>query len=103
VTVFSLIIVEPRHITPQHDFTKWPPQFFWMDQVALQQNAGVDKAAMLTQVRTFTEHKFPVQPPLETVGELKLTPMIHAGYAFTWFGLAGAGVIMTRKLITRGR
>jgi cytochrome oxidase assembly protein ShyY1 len=74
-----------------------------MDQAALQQYAGVDKAAMLTQVRTSTERKFPVQPPLETVGELKLTPMVHASYAFTWFGLAGAGVFMTRKLITRGR
>jgi hypothetical protein len=73
-----------------------------MDQAALQQIAGVNRAAMLTQVRTSTEHKFPVQPPLETVGEFKTTPMIHAGYAFTWFGLAGAGVVMTRKLIHEG-
>ena len=53
--------------------------------------------------RVLASVKFPVQPPLETVGEFKVTPMIHAGYAFTWFGLASAGVVMTRKLITKGR
>jgi cytochrome oxidase assembly protein ShyY1 len=91
-------------ITPQHDYTKRPPQLFWMDQEALDKFSGTKKVPILLQVRTSsTSTSFPVQPPLDTVGEFKTTPMIHAGYAVTWFGLAGAGVIMTRKLITRGR
>ena len=46
---------------------------------------------------------FPVRPTAETVGEFKVTPATHAGYAVTWFGLSGAGMVMTRKLLTRGR
>jgi surfeit locus 1 family protein len=46
---------------------------------------------------------FPVKPSKETVGEFKVLPSTHAGYAFTWFGLSSAGIFMTRKLITRGR
>jgi len=46
---------------------------------------------------------FPVKPNAETVGEFKVMPFTHATYAFTWFGLSTAGVIMTRKLITKGR
>ena len=44
---------------------------------------------------------FPVQPSEEYVGEFKVTPDVHMGYAITWLGLSGAGVIMTRKLLTR--
>ena len=50
-----------------------------------------------------TPPTFPVRPTAETVGEFKVTPATHAGYAVTWFGLSGAGMIMTRKLLTRGR
>ena len=46
---------------------------------------------------------FPVKPVDKTVGEFKVLPETHAGYAVTWFGLSGAGVIMMRKMITRGR
>merc|ERR1712232_1126917 len=46
---------------------------------------------------------FPLRSSKDKVGEYKITPIIHAGYAFTWFGLSSAGVIMTRKLFTRGR
>lgn len=46
---------------------------------------------------------YPLQPPVDSVAEFKTTPMIHAGYAATWFGLSGAGLYMTRMLITRGR
>jgi cytochrome oxidase assembly protein ShyY1 len=68
--------------------------------------SSAPKPVLLQEIRSSTNEasvKFPVQPPLETVGEFKVTPMIHAGYAFTWFGLASAGVVMTRKLITKGR
>ena len=47
--------------------------------------------------------QFPVKPPQEFVGEFKVTPEVHAGYAVTWFGLASAGMVMTRKLIRRIR
>ena len=99
-------------ITPQHDFTKSPPQLFYMDQNALQHLANSNEHAvvvsaenpiLLQQVNTSGSKAFPVQPPLSTVGEFKVTPMIHAGYGVTWFALSGAGVYMTRKLITRGR
>ena len=46
---------------------------------------------------------YPVKPTRECVGEFKVMPGTHAGYAFTWFGLSGAGVVMTRKLLRRGR
>jgi len=46
---------------------------------------------------------WPVQPTAEKVGEFKVSPAVHAGYACTWFGLSAAGMYMTRKLITRGR
>lgn len=62
---------------------------------------------MMIQVRNSSskteEPQYPAQPPEDAVGEYKLTPLVHAGYAVTWFGLSGAGLIMTRKLVTRGR
>lgn len=88
-----------------------------MDEAALNEVAGVHEYAIVSEapkpvllqaIRASSSgddasKRFPVQPPLETVGEFKVTPMIHAGYAFTWFGLASAGLVMTRKLITKGR
>ena len=96
---------EPRFMTPQHDFTTRPLQLFWIDQEALERVSGVPNAVLLTQIQSSSSssNSFPVQPPLETVAEFKTTPMIHAGYAVTWFGLSAAGLFMTRKLITRGR
>mmetsp|Transcript_26543 Transcript_26543/g.38800 ORF Transcript_26543/g.38800 Transcript_26543/m.38800 type:complete len:327 (+) Transcript_26543:103-1083(+) len=44
---------------------------------------------------------FPVAPKEDTVGEYKITPMVHGGYAVTWFGLSSAGIYMTRKLLLR--
>lgn len=52
---------------------------------------------------TVTTPRYPVKPPREFVGEFKVTPEIHAGYAFTWFALSGAGMVMTRKLLRRVR
>jgi cytochrome oxidase assembly protein ShyY1 len=60
-------------------------------------------AATATTTTTTTTRSYPVRPSQEYVGEFKVTPEVHAGYAVTWFGLSGAGVIMTRKLLTRGR
>ena len=47
--------------------------------------------------------QFPAKSSRKYVGEFKVTPEVHAGYAVTWFGLSGAGILMTRKLLTRGR
>lgn len=46
---------------------------------------------------------YPLQPPVSSIGNFKTTPATHVGYAATWFGLSGAGLYMTRKLITKGR
>jgi surfeit locus 1 family protein len=46
---------------------------------------------------------WPVTPTADKVGDFKVSPTVHAGYAFTWFGLSGAGLYMTRMLLTRGR
>jgi cytochrome oxidase assembly protein ShyY1 len=112
-----LIFPEPRFLTPEHELNKRPMQMFWVDQQVLEQvAAGVegvtaaesqDVVVMLTQVQTMEDDDesggWPVRPTLETVGEFKTTPAIHAGYAATWFGLSGAGLVMTKKLMTRGR
>jgi surfeit locus 1 family protein len=46
---------------------------------------------------------WPAAPPVTAVGTFKVDPAMHAGYAVTWYGLATAGLFMTRKLVTRGR
>lgn len=46
----------------------------------------------------------PACPPADKVGEFKVTSAVHAGYAFTWFGLSTAGIYMTRMLLkAKGR
>jgi len=74
-------------------------------------NTTANKRGILIQVRQQTDEdeegnmivSYPVAPPADAVGEFKVRPMTHAGYAFTWYGLAVAGVFMTRSLVTRGR
>jgi cytochrome oxidase assembly protein ShyY1 len=100
---------QPRFMVPQHDFSKRPLRFYWMDKDVMEEMAGLDKgeAQLVVQVQdeaaTPTKSQYPAPPPPGAVGEYKMKPLIHAGYAVTWFGLAGAGFVMTRKLITRGR
>ena len=91
---------------PEHDYKKRPLQLFWFDAVALQALAGSNEETMLlTQVQEKDDDptQYPLKPPVERFAEFKTSPLIHAGYATTWFGLSGAGLYMTRKLITRGR
>ena len=61
------------------------------------------EATSTTTTSTSAKLAFPLQAPVDNVGEYKISPTIHAGYAATWFGLSGAGLVMTRKLFTRGR
>lgn len=42
---------------------------------------------------------FPAKPTYAAAVEFKVTPETHAGYAFTWFSLSAAGLIMTRNLV----
>jgi surfeit locus 1 family protein len=43
------------------------------------------------------------RPTVDQIDVPKVSPAIHAGYAVTWYGLSLAGVLLTRKLILRGR
>ena len=120
-----LCSIEPRFITPVHDYSKRPLQLFWIDGLALKaiaadmytpdDLASNNETAMVVQVieddgdnRSSDGSNegpllYPLQPPVSTVGNFKTTPATHIGYAATWFGLSGAGLYMTRKLITKGR
>ena len=113
---------QPKMFSPQHD-RRTPNTLLWMDREALEERTGTrgDRPLLLTEtascaaddgndnnqdavtVRATGMPTFPVKPTAETVGEFKVTPATHAGYAITWFGLSGAGMVMTRKLLRRGR
>ena len=117
-------------MTPEHDFSNRPPKLFWLDGSLLNaiiqptpatddgQNGKNKEVVLLTQIQKIdnvgevneqsqrTQQqalRYPLTPTSESVGEFKTTPLVHAGYAATWFGLSGAGIYMTRKLILRGR
>lgn len=112
---------KPRFITPIHDYSKRPLQLFWIDGLALsamatdlytrEELASNSETALVTQVieddGTSSSNEgpllYPLQPPVSSIGNFKTTPATHIGYAATWFGLSGAGLYMTRKLITKGR
>ena len=91
-------------------------KLLWMDRKAMEEMTNIGGSSddehppLFVQINTDTTTEttnepksFPVQPSEEYVGEFKVTPDVHMGYAVTWFGLSGAGVVMTRKLLTRGR
>jgi len=116
---------KPRFITPEHDYSKRPLQLFWIDGLALkaiaaelytsEDLASGAETAMVTQVIEDGDDDgdesgsgdgpllYPLQPPVSSIGNFKTTPATHMGYAATWFGLSGAGLFLTRKLITKGR
>jgi hypothetical protein len=124
---FAALLVskpEPRFITPEHDYSKRPLQLFWIDGLALkaiaaelytpEDLASNAETAMVTQVVDEDNNDssnsnsegpllYPLQPPVSSIGNFKTTPATHIGYAATWFGLSGAGFVLTRKLITKGR
>ena len=96
-------------MSPPHN-PKEPRQLLWLDRIAIEKLTDTSGAAPLLLKQTAegkaneeNDISFPVKPNKETVGEFKVSPSTHVGYAATWYGLATAGVFMTRKLITRGR
>jgi hypothetical protein len=73
-------------------------------------DSSVNKVPFVTAVsgsdntgKALQDIVWPVTPTADKVGDFKVSPTVHAGYAFTWFGLSGAGLYMTRMLLTRGR
>ena len=83
-------------------------KLLWMDPTAMSEmiNSPPDiNPPLFVQIKDEEETalKYPARSSREYVGEFKVTPEVHAGYAATWFGLSGAGVVMTRKLLRRGR
>ena len=84
-----------------------PRQLLWFDRKEIEQrtNTNRQKPLLLSETVGKSENSEgpPFKPTKESVGEFKVTPTTHAGYAVTWFGLSTAGIVMTRKLITRGR
>ena len=65
---------------------------------------------LATQVQDNNDHTnhaavmdWPARPTAEAASEFRISPAVHAGYAFTWYSLSAAGLYMTRKLLTRGR
>lgn len=101
---------QPRLFSPVHS-AKDPKQLLWFDRKAIEEKTKTagSHPLLLTEVSKTGDQSDevvngpPFKPSKESVGEFKVTPATHAGYAVTWFGLSGAGVIMTRKLMTRGR
>ena len=100
----------PKMLSPQHD-KRSPRTLLWMDRTALEEGTRTTGQNPILLTETFAAADaaagevpdFPVRPNAQTVGEFKVTPVTHAGYAVTWFGLSGAGMVMTRKLLMRGR
>ncbi|KAL7548865.1 hypothetical protein ACHAWF_012129 [Thalassiosira exigua] len=90
-------------------------KLLWMDRDAMEEMtsrpADDRRPPLFAEVRDddggdgggVDARRFPARPPPECAGEFKVPPATHAGYAVTWFGLSGAGIAMTRKLLTRGR
>lgn len=105
----------PTFLSPIHN-SKKPKELLWFDRTEIEKKTLTTNTFPLLLVDTRTKQpeqdttnghdivpQIPVKPSMETVGEFKVTPSTHVGYGLTWFGLSGAGIVMTRKLITRGR
>jgi len=110
----------------QHKLDEKPAQLFWFDLPTMMKLAGIATAAasanvddkddnklllLATQVQDLgttaaasnSSSAFPARPTPAAASEFKISPAVHAGYAFTWYSLSAAGLYMTRKLLTRGR
>jgi len=98
---------QPRFMSPPHSDIE-SNQLLWFDREAIEARTKTKGMEPLLMTETISGSNTgadgpPFKPSKESVGEFKVTPATHFGYGLTWFGLSGAGIIMTRKLITRGR
>jgi len=106
-------VAEPKYLVAQHELDQQPPRLYWFDLNTMQKlvygNLKEDDKSLTLLTQVAEEDKghnnitWPVQPTADKVGEFKVSPAVHAGYAVTWYGLSAAGLYMTRKLLTRGR
>jgi cytochrome oxidase assembly protein ShyY1 len=84
-------------------------KLLWLDRQAIAEMTNCPSGSeppLFVQIRNGnagSDTTFPVRSSREYVGEFKVTPEVHVGYATTWFGLSGAGIMMTRKLFSKGR
>lgn len=74
-----------------------------LTQVLDSENDEEEKTTASSSSSSASLLPYPLQPPISSISEFKTTPSVHVGYAITWFGLSGAGLYMTKKLITKGR
>jgi SURF1 family len=107
---FSLIAAEPRFLVANHNYRERPVQLYWFDVDAMQKLVQRNDALLVTAYNDnnnqesgqddsdFESLLRPVRPTLTSLQEFKVSPAIHAAYAFTWFSLSLAGLIMTRRL-----
>jgi len=95
---------KPRFLSPVHK--PGSRILHWIDRDAIEAETKTKVSGFLTETDDkdpSVDSPFPLKPNSDTVGDFKVMPYTHATYAATWFGLSGAGVIMMRKLITRGK
>mmetsp|Transcript_2746 Transcript_2746/g.3708 ORF Transcript_2746/g.3708 Transcript_2746/m.3708 type:complete len:274 (-) Transcript_2746:135-956(-) len=111
ITCISSNPENPKIVVPEHKLNLDPIELFWMDLKTLREHIKSESSlttpvvlSLVTAVQDEDDGpatSYPVSPPAQHVGEFKTTPIIHAGYATTWYGLATAGLYMTRMLILR--
>jgi surfeit locus 1 family protein len=120
---------EPRFMVPEHDLVDGViPRLYWFDQLTMKklslckpmsaQEMSSTDVPYVILVRDEKDEQgvlhgnkestsnlistFPVAPTAASISEFKVSPAVHAGYAFTWYSLSAAGMYMTRLLL-RGR
>jgi cytochrome oxidase assembly protein ShyY1 len=71
------------------------------DDEMKQNDTNTAKTVTDTTTATTTTPTWPVAAHVDTVGDFKVSPTIHVGYAITWYGLSMAGLYMTRLLRLR--
>ena len=87
---------------PNKDNTNAPPPRRKQHQVILPYATKVaDDDDNNNTTSTKAMPTWPVSPSAEKVGEFKVSPSIHVGYAITWYGLSMAGLYMTRLLLLK--
>ena len=115
---------KPKRFSPINHPEK--RKLIWFDQVAAENGSGtygldpiyltevMDDARVIERESSTKKQqksalsarqvpKFPIKSTADALKEFTITPEIHMSYAITWFGLSAAGVMMTKKLMLRGR
>lgn len=97
-----------EQINSSNDGSDRVQKLLWLDRQAIAEMTNCPSGLtppLFVQIKNEESSgaTFPARSSREYVGEFKVTPEVHVGYATTWFGLSGAGILMTRKLLSRGR